>query len=201
MKLFKMMNTDKRANSAKTILFTLIVVASTGAKAQTSGVYLTVADFESEKLTYGIDCRTEKHKIKLHEFLGRDYITVVHEKQSHDLKKKEIFGYRDCDGTIYRLGTDRHYQVINPTEKILIYRIEVPGSKNQSAVITYYFSSSAATEIQDLTLANLKKAFPDNHKFHDSLDTEFGSNGDLASYDSFHKVYKINRLYSNSLDR
>ena len=185
----------------KNILIVLIVALSIGAKAQTSGVYLSATDFDSGKLTYAIDCAKEKHKIKLHEFLGKDYITVIHEKQPHDLKKKEIFGYRDCDGAIYRLGIDKHYQVINPKEKILLYRIEVPGSKNQSAVITYYFSNSADNEIQNLSLTNLKKAFPNNHKFHDALDTEFGSNGNLASYDSFHKVYKINRLYSNSLEQ
>lgn len=187
-------------NIAKAIAMALIIGASVSAKAQTSGVYLTGVDFESGKLAYSIDCKTEKHKIKLHKFLGKDYITVIHEKQPHDLKKKEIFGYRDCDGAIYRLGIDKHYLVLNPKEKIILYRIEIPGSKNQSAVISYYFSSSALTEIQDLTLANLKRAFPDNHKFHDALDSEFGSNGNLASYDSFHKIYKINRLYSNSLD-
>ncbi len=52
------------------------------------------------------------------------------------------------------------------------------GTKN------YYFSSSASSEVKELTLTNLKKAFPDNHKFHDALDAEFKSDSELALYDT-----------------
>jgi len=176
-------------------------IATTSVLGQQSGIYLSATDFEAGKLTYAINCKTEKHKIKLHEFLGKDYITVIHDKQPHDLKKKEIFGFKDCGGAIYRLGTDKHYQVMNPTEKILLYVIEFPGSKGQPKKDYYYFSASASGDIQELTLDNLKKAFPDNHKFHDALDAEFAAGSDLVLYDSFHKMYKVNRLYSNSLNK
>lgn len=185
----------------KTILIILLVASSLSMKAQTSGVYLSAADFESGKLTYGIDCATEKHKIKLNEFLGKDHITVIHNKQSFNLKKNEIFGYRDCNDAIYRLAIDRHYKVLNPEETILLYVIEVVSSKNQMGSKNYYFSGSASSEVKELTLTNLKNAFPDNHKFHDALDAEFKSDSELALYDSFHKMYKINRLYVNSISR
>lgn len=185
----------------KATFLTLAIAAFMSAKGQTSGIYLSASDFESGKLTYSIYCKTEKHKIKLHEFLGKDYITVVHEKKTYNLKKKEIFGYKDCDNKIYRMGIDKHYELINPAEKILLYVIEIPGSKNQSAIINYYFSSSASATIQELTLFNLKRAFPDNHKFHDALDAEFQSDADLALWDNFHKIYKVNRIYSNSLNQ
>jgi len=171
------------------------------AKGQTSGVYLNAGDFESGKLAYSIDCKTEKHKIKLNEFLGKDYITVVHDKQPYNLKKSEIFGYRDCNDAIYRLTDDKHYEVLNPMEKILLYKSEVPPSKNQKGTTSYFFSSSATGEIIALTHTNLKNAFPDNHKFHDALDTEFKSDPNLALYDSFHKMYKVNRIYTNSLTK
>lgn len=183
------------------ILFVVIFSFTTfSVVGQQSGIYLNAADFETGKLAYAINCKTEKHKIKLHEFLGKDYITVIHDKQPYDLKKKEIFGYKDCDGAIYRLGMDKHYQVMNPMEKILLYVIEIPGSKGQSKQDYYYFSASASGEIKELTLDNLKRAFPDNHKFHDALDAEFGSGNDLVLYDSFHKMYKVNRLYMSSQD-
>ena len=153
--------TYKTNKHMKTILSILsIALASTIALGQNSGVYLTASDFENGKLTYGIDCAKEKHKIKLHEFLGKDYITVIHNGQSNNLKKKEIFGYQDCDGTISRLGIDKHYQVINPSEKILLYKIEIPPAKNQPKTTIYYFSNSASGEIQELTHANLKKHSP-----------------------------------------
>jgi hypothetical protein len=183
----------------KTITTVLLISTFLGAKAQTSGVYMSAADFESGKLAYAIDCKTEKHKIKLNEFLGKDYITIVHDKRPHNLKKSEIFGYRDCNDKVYKLAIDKHYEVMNAQERILLYVIELPGSKNQKARMNYYFSISAAGEVKGLTLTNLKNAFPDNHKFHDALDTEFKADADLVQFDSYHKVYKVNRIYSNSL--
>lgn len=183
----------------KKVLIVLILAASIGVKAQTSGVYLTAADFESGKLAYAIDCSKEKHKIKLNEFLGRDYITVIHDNQPHNLKKEEIFGYKNCNDVIYRLSVDKHYQVLNPKEKILLYKIEFLPSKNQNSTTSYFFSNTATGEVKELTLTNLKNAFSENHRFHDALDAEFKSNENLARYDSFHKVYKINRLYASSL--
>lgn len=184
----------------KNLILIALVTFASFAKAQNSGVYLTASDFESGKLTYGIDCAKEKHKIKLHEFLGKDYITVVHNQQSNNLKKNEIFGYKDCSGVVSRLGLDKHYEIVNPTEKILIYKIETPASKSQSKKTSYYFSATPGSDIQYLTLMNLKKAFPENHRFHDALDTEFKSDNDLTQYDSFHKVFKINRIFSNAIN-
>lgn len=180
------------------VSFSIFYLATLIASAQSSGVYLSAADFDSGRLAYAIDCSKEKHKIKLNEFLGKDYITVVHDKQTHNLKKEEIFGYRDCNDKIYRLGIEKHYEVLNPKETILLYKIEVLPSKNQKGITSYFFSVSATAEVKELTLTNLKKAFPDNHKFHDALDAEFKSDDELAIYDSFHRVYKVNRLYSNS---
>ena len=169
--------------------------------AQNSGVYLSAADFKSGKLAYAIDCKTEKHKIKLNEFFGKDYITVVHNKQPHKLIKKDIFGYRDCNDITYRfVGNDRDYAIMNPKEEILLYVLQIPGSKNSPAQTYYFFSRSADGEVKELMLTNLRNAFPDNHKFHDMLDSELGS-GNLAEYDSYHKVYKVNRIYSNSLNQ
>lgn len=102
--------------------------------------------------------------------------------------------------TRYRLAIDRHYKVLNPKETILLYAIEVAASKNQMGAKNYYFSSSASGEVKELTLTNLKNAFADNHKFHDALDAEFKSDSELTLYDSFHKVYRLNRLYSNTLN-
>jgi len=55
-----------------------------------------------------------KHKIKLYEFLGKDYITVVHDKQPHNLNKNEIFGYRDCMDANYRLEIYKHGACLQP---------------------------------------------------------------------------------------
>ncbi len=167
--------------------------------AQNSGVYLSASDFAAGKLAYEINCSTEKHKIKLNEFLNQDYITVVHNKQSHKLQKKEIFGFKDCDNLTYRFTGNSQYVMLNPTEKILLYKHTIDASKNQKAETHYYFSVSGADEMQALTLMNLKKAYPENHKLHDALDAESKTDDELAGYDSFHKVYKVNRVYTSSI--
>ena len=44
------------------VLFVTITVATKGQK-DSSGVYMTAVDFTNKKLTYGINCKTENHKI------------------------------------------------------------------------------------------------------------------------------------------
>lgn len=46
---------------------------------------------------------------------------------------------------------------------------------------------------------NIQSAFPDNHEFHDFIDMEFHSDEELAVYDNFHKIMKINCALQNSL--
>lgn len=183
------------------ITLSLIVfgsITSSVAQQDSSGVYLSASDFKNGKLAYAINCKTQKHKIKLNEFLSKPYITVVHDGKSINLDKKNIFGFRDCDDVTYRFVNQNQYTILNPTEEILLYRhVAQSASKNQPETVYYFFSKSAQGEVVDLTLTNLKKAFPDNHTFHDMLDTEFGS-APLTSYDSYHKIYKVNRIYLNS---
>ncbi|MEO5600003.1 MAG: hypothetical protein ABIR06_03665 [Cyclobacteriaceae bacterium] len=126
------------------VLLTIFSLTTLFAFAQNSGVYLSASDFSSAKLAYEINCSTEKHKIKLNEFLNQDYITVVHDKQSQKLLKKEIFGYKDCDNLTYRFSDKSHYVIVNPTEEILLYKHTIDGSKNQKAEVHYYFSVSGA---------------------------------------------------------
>ncbi|PZR37082.1 MAG: hypothetical protein DI538_12995 [Azospira oryzae] len=168
------------------------------ASAQNSGIYMNGSDFSQGKLTYSIKRSEEKHKIKLNEFLNKDYITVIHDKKPHNLKKKEIFGYKDCNNTAYRFVGDSHYVILNPTEKILLYKHELPASKNQKIATHYFFTDGVGDEIKELTRMNLKKEFPESHKFHDALDAEFKSDDELVLFDSFNNEYKINRLYTTN---
>lgn len=182
----------------KMILNIVFALVSLNAFSQESGVYMSASDFATGKLTYAIDCSTEKHKIKLNEFLNRGYITVIHNNVPNKLVKKEIFGYKDCDGVAYRFINDGHFIILNPSEEILIFKHTKGASKNQQAVTHYYFSIVGSDTVARLTLGNLKKLFPDNHKFHDALDAAFKSDDELAGYDSFHKMYKVTHIYVSS---
>jgi len=80
--------------------------------------------------------------------------------------------------------------------KLVIYTKDefVTGRKGRSEP-SYYFSVGAAGWVEPLTVANLKSAFPENHRFHEYLDM---MNGNVTDFDKFHKMYKVNHLLISS---
>ena len=162
---------------------------------RTSGVYLTAADYQNGRLTDEGDCTSASHKIELHDLLGKSSIHVTHESERRQYAKSALFGVRACDGRDYRFMANREYRILEARDLYIYVRREVQavtGPRGLSRPIdTYYFSAGASGEVVPLTVENLKRAFPDNHRFHDSLDV---MRGDLAQYDEFHKMFKVNRL-------
>ncbi len=49
--------------------------------------------------------------IKFNDFLGKDFITVVHEGKPYYLKKAEIWGFQLCDEKIVRFQGKEDYSV------------------------------------------------------------------------------------------
>ena len=186
----------KKMNFFVMLVSGLLTFSAATAQKDSSGIYKTANDFVTGKLSLAINCATEMHKIKLNDFFGKDYITVVHDGKKYDFKKSEVYGYKLCDEKIYRFSGKTDYVIMNPSEKILLYTKEVmQGSKGaRIRTNTYYFSNGAASPIVELTIDNLKKAYPNNHKFHDALDSDFKNGEGLASYDSFHKMYRVNHI-------
>ena len=171
------------------------IALSAAAQKDSSGIYKTTSDFITKKLSLAINCTTEKHKIKINDIFNQDNFTVVHDGKSYVFKKSDVYGYKLCSGATFRLYENKNYLVMNPNEAILLYKVEILQTKAQPPkAYSYYFSKDAAWGLQKLTKENLKAAFPDNHKFHDDLDANFKSDAELTSYDSFHKMYKVNHI-------
>ncbi len=92
---------------------------------------------------------------------------------------------------------EKGYKALNAGEPIVIYQYTQPASPPKTAgqyPIKYFFTTSSSDVLQPLTLYNLKKAYPDNHPFHDALDANFKQDKELVAYDDFHKMYKIDHL-------
>ena len=177
----------------------LIMALQVHAQNDSSGIYLSGNDFNQSKLYLAIDCKTEAHKIKLNDFFGKNYITVIHKDSAYKLYKSNIFGYRTCDGQIVRFLKKRELVLLNPTESILIYRNEVTKPpKGRTNVTNFYFSKDASSPVLMLTMSNVKKAYPENHVFHEKLDALFKYNTELAFYDEFHKMYRLNWVFQMS---
>ncbi|MHB9143515.1 MAG: hypothetical protein ACYC25_16730 [Paludibacter sp.] len=183
----------------KAVMMAGIAIISAGSLfAQKSGVYKTFADFTSGKMEYGIDCATEKHKIRLNEFLGKDFITVIHEGKPYNLKKAGTWGFQLCDEKIVRFQDNEHYPVAD-RGVLWIYTKQSsvrsnPKTGGSKTITTYYFSKGGDNGILELTPLNLKASFPDNHMLHDAIDAQFKSASSLSEYDEFHKHYKINHF-------
>ncbi len=97
---------------------------------------------------------------------------------------------------------EKGYTVINPGEPIIIYKYQHPSHSPKEAekyAPKYFFTTSSSNVLQELTKMNLKKAFPNNHAFHDALDANFTEDKELISYDDFHKMYKIKRIYNTTV--
>jgi len=176
------------------VLFVTITVATKGQK-DSSGVYMTAVDFTNKKLTYGINCKTENHKIKLNNFFNRDYITVIHEGNKYNISKDSVFGFKTCNGSSYRIADKIDYTILNADDNLLLYEfIPMSAPKNPQQPV-HKFSNGADGPMLDLTIENVKNIYPDNHLFHDEIENIFRSNSSLLSYDRYHKQYKLVRLF------
>ena len=101
-----------------------------------------------------------------------------------------------ADGRSFRTVGSQRYEILEAKD-LVIYSTGVLVRKG-TIEKNYFFSVGVDGEIFPLTILNLKKAFPDNHAFHDSLDLMFNNDWQLTKYDDFHKMYKVNRLLAAS---
>lgn len=171
------------------------------AQKDSSGIYKTADDYTSRRLSYAINYKTEKHKIKTYLLFKGNTVRVKHQGITYDLRKAETYGYRDTKGKEYRFISEVEYAILNPGEQLLIYvyqHLAHSGKEANKYQPSYFFSTGAASAPQPLTKENIKAAFPDNHNFHDELDAQFKNDKELYAYDRFHKMYKLNWILKNS---
>ena len=179
------------------LLTALAILSSNLVFAQKSGVFKTYADYQSGKMEYGINCATESHKIKLNDFLGKDYITVIHDGKPYELKKAETWGYQLCDEKLVRFQEKEHYPLLEKGVLWIYTKESTVSSSHAGAtkyVTKYYFSKGGNGSILELTLNNVKGAFPENHKLHDAISEQFKTDASLGEQDTYHKMTNINHF-------
>jgi hypothetical protein len=160
-----------------------------------SGVYLSLNDYLNNKLSYEINCSTEKHTIRLNDFLNPSFITVIHNGVKTQLYKDSIYGFISCDEPLVRFQNKQHYFLAEKGPVWIFYKNEsVADGKIISTIKKYYFYTKGVAKLQELSKINLMNTFPTNHKFHDILDAEFKDGNGIELFDSFHKMLKVNHL-------
>lgn len=175
------------------------------AQKDSSGIYKTAGDFQQKKLSYAINYKTEKHTISDDMFFDEKDVKVKHAGVKYTLQKSNTYGYRNMQGEDFRFMDDKAYKILNPNYVVPIYTYLPPNNPGKGAnrnknLQQYYFSLNATSPLQELTKANLKAAYPSNHKLHDALDAQFKDDTGLYAYDNFHKMYKLNWVIKNNLD-
>ena len=187
-----------KTKKLKTLLFLLITTIAFGQNDK-SGVYLSFNDYLNNKLSYEINCKTEKHTIRLNDFLNQSYITVIHHDKKIKLQKDSIYGFISCDEPLVRFQNKEHYYLAEQGFVWIFFK-EVPIAQNKGFKLEkqYYFSTKGDGKLIELTINNIKQSFPDNHKLHDMMDAQF-QNTSISEYDSFHKMFKVNHILQQSV--
>jgi hypothetical protein len=191
------MKSNKKPVILIAFLLLLNLVTVQAQNSAVSGIYLNVHDYETGKLFY------TRGKIKLRDFLASSFVNVVIDGKPTKLNKNSIFGYRNSKNETYRFYKkhDEEFLILE-NKAVVLYssytRISSNNGKTNHLVQAYFFSKTTDSEILPLTISNLKKAFPDNIKFHDMLDTEFSSDEALSAFSEPNKMYTINYLLTKS---
>lgn len=181
------------------LVFAGLLTASANAQSKTSGVYLSLADFENNKLSYASNAIAETNKIRFNEFIEKPFITVNHNGEKEILFKDDIFAYQN-KGKIVRTSNFTPYTYVEKGPLWVYFKdMNISQSKGIKRERKYYYSVSGQSEIMPLTINNLKRSFPDNHLFHDLLDAQFSNNSELSLYDGLEGKFKVNHLLETTV--
>lgn len=181
------------------LITVLVFLFAVGASARssapgTSGIYLTAADYKAGRLTAEGDCGSAEHKLELHDVLNKSYIHVTHGTEKVRYEKKDLFGFRACDGNDYRFTSNLEYRIMEARELYIYTQRVYRGGKTRHSVTFWYFSKGPEGDILPLKLHDVKQAFPDNRPFHEKLDQAFRKGEELKLYDRTHAMFVVNRL-------
>lgn len=163
-----------------------------------SGLYLTAADYVNGKLSYQQQ-PGQKHRVRADIPFQHAAVKVTQGNAVHRFAKNELFGYRDHRNRDFRFSGNKAYKIIDNAHFPLYSVVEnITNGKEKSRQLKYYFSAQPGSDIQALTIQNLKRAFPDNRKFHDLLDLQFRHDRELAAYDTFRGEYKVKAIFDRA---
>jgi hypothetical protein len=187
----------------KKLSFVLLIgcycsISALKAQPECSGVYLTADDFVVGKLSYACAARSTS-KQSYYNLLAKNHFFIIRQDYAwRRIDKKDVFAIKSCEGEIVRIYQGNNYYLQNPGDCILIYKeVMFPASKGSITRVKYWFSINPVSDIQELTIDNLKAAFSDNRQFEDALDAHFRDDSDLYTYNYTNKYFELTRVYES----
>jgi hypothetical protein len=173
-------------------------VGTIKAQPECSGVYLTANDFLVGRLC-NVCASRKTSKQSYYDLLANNHFFIVRPDYAwRRIDKKDVFAIKSCEGEIVRIYQGSNYYLLNPTERIPIYKALMnPVSKGNIIRVKYCFSIDPVSEMQDLTIDNLKAAFPENHPFANAIVASFKEDSDLYAYNNINKCFELNLVFES----
>jgi hypothetical protein len=143
-----------------------------------SCIYISAREYKQSKPSF--NCDSLCVNIRLNHFFSGNYIIVQCKGKKYRLNKDSIWGYTNGKSEHFRFykSHDEEYKIID-TGKIVLYSYPVIIWSGNGRFIRseqrYFFSKTIDSPILPFTTLELKRAFPENLKFHDMLDLQFGN--------------------------
>jgi hypothetical protein len=186
------------------LMIAIFIMASfsqkTIAGTQTTGLYLTSDDFINHKLSFETD-GSNGSKIKLNGFFESGNVVVTSNGKEQVFSKNAIFGYRS-NGQDYRFFNNTAYKILDTKDFYIYSSLQlIQQGKGPKPVEAYYYSSTAKSAIEPLSIKNLQNTYAENPKFKYMVEAEFSSDNALVQYDAAIKEYKVKYIFDQSTQK
>lgn len=164
-----------------------------------SGIYYAKSNYRKGKTNYQIPCTSGFSDKQLYDFYSNKYIKLSSAEYHKKFNKKDIWGYRDCQGFNYKIANNIHYKILED-DAIVLYEVAYSLNTNirdfkKTTLPKYYFSKDLKSPIYTLSVTNLRKVYQFNNAFllklKNYLESPYSC---LHCYDGHDKTYIINEL-------
>lgn len=172
----------------KIVLFLIFCSYNSSALSQnkTSGIYLTAEDFKNNKLAFSSACPAGKKAIQF-------------QNQKRLFLTPEVFAVKICQD-IFRIQNNSRFKIINP-DIIPLYSQSVSvGGDGYFYEDAFFFSVKPDSEILPLTKSALAKAFTENQKFIDLINSSFKNEKKLMTFNKHLNKYMLIYYYEKSIE-
>lgn len=100
---------------------------------------------------------------------------------------------------LIRFQNKAHFSLAEKGAIWIFYKeVNVTDGKVAKLQKQYYFSTKGDGKLIELTISNIKAAFPENTALHDMIDAQIKNEQDILSYDNFYKMFRINHMINSA---
>ena len=170
------------------IIILMQIVTTGKAQDEKPGLFLSVRDFKSNRISLPVDCQHRKKAIRVRDFFLHPYVYIHTTGGKQKIPEDQVYAFRDCRNNLYRLQDGKAYLICD-TSALKIYRythwktIKVRTSRmlrfRDKRVTDYFFSKNDSSEVFLLTVDHLTAAFKGNDQVLSLLRKNFSDDRSL----------------------